>query len=133
MVYNLKKIIYTPRAPKPIGPYSQAICINGWLFISGQIPIDPITGNLVEGDLKVKTKRVLDNIKAILEDAGGSLGNVVKVTVYFKNLSMFSEFNEIYSEYFKEEPPARSVVEVSNLPRGSDIELDIVAYIGTCK
>lgn len=128
----LKKVIYTDKAPRPIGPYSQAICIDGWLYISGQIPIDPLTGDIIEGDLKTKTKRVLENIRAIIESAGGSLGDVVKVTVYLRDINLFRDFNQVYSDYFVDNFPARSVVEVSNLPRNADIEIDVIAYIGKC-
>lgn len=129
----MKTTILTEKAPKPVGPYSQAVCINGWLFLSGQLPLDPLTGSLLEGDFRAKVRRVLENIKVIVETAGGSLRDVVKVTVFLKDISRFQEFNEIYAEYFSEEPPARSVVEVSNLPKGSDLEVDVVAYIGECK
>jgi len=129
----LKVVIYAEKAPKPIGPYSQAICVNGWLFVSGQIPLDPVTGAMVEGDLRAKTRRVLENVKAIVEAAGGSLEDVVKVTVFLRDIKAFQEFNEVYSEYFKGVKPARSVVEVSNLPRNSDLEVEVVAYVGECK
>jgi len=129
----LKTVIYTEKAPKPIGPYSQAVCVNGWLYISGQIPIDPATGRLIEGSFKDQVKRALENAKAILEAAGGSLESVVKVTVYLKDMSKFQEFNEVYSEYFKQAPPARSVVGVSSLPRNAELMIDLVAYLGHCK
>ncbi len=124
-----KEVVYTCKAPKPIGPYSQAIKVDKFLFISGQIPIDPETGKLIEGDFKAKVRRVLENIKAIVEAAGGSLKNIVKVTVYLRDIGKFEEFNSVYSEYFREEPPARAVVEVSNLPKGVDIEIEAIAYI----
>lgn len=129
----MKTVIYTEKAPKPIGPYSQAVCVNGWLYISGQIPIDPATGRLIEGSFKDQVKRALENAKAILEAAGGSLESVVKVTVYLKDMSKFQEFNEVYSEYFKQAPPARSVVGVSSLPRNAELMIDLVAYLGHCK
>jgi 2-iminobutanoate/2-iminopropanoate deaminase len=129
----LKTVIYTEKAPKPIGPYSQAVCVNGWLYVSGQIPIDPATGRLIEGSFKDQVKRALENAKAILEAAGGSLESVVKVTVYLKDMSKFQEFNEVYSEYFKQAPPARSVVGVSSLPRDAELMIDLVAYLGHCK
>ncbi len=125
----VKEIIYTEKAPKPIGPYSQGIKVGNWLFISGQIPIDPITGQLVKGSFRDKVVRVLENIKAIVEATGGSLENVVKVTVYLRDISKFPEFNEIYAQYFREKPPARVVVEVSNLPKGVDLEVEAIAYI----
>lgn len=127
-----KTIIYTDKAPRPIGPYSQGICIDGWLYISSQLPLDPSTGQLVEGDFKKKVERVLENLKAIVEAAGGSLDNVVKVNVYIRNIDLFHSFNEVYSKYFTSEPPARSILEVSNLPRRVEIAIDAVAYIGKC-
>jgi len=129
----LKTVIYTEKAPKPIGPYSQAVCVNGWLYISGQIPIDPATGRLIEGSFKDQVRRALENAKAILEASGGSLESVVKVTVYLKDMSKFQEFNEVYSEYFKQDPPARSVIGVSSLPRNAELMIDLVAYLGHCK
>ncbi|MEM0031171.1 MAG: RidA family protein [Desulfurococcaceae archaeon] len=129
----MKKIIYTSNAPRPIGPYSQGVCVNGLLFISGQIPIDPATNSLVEGDFKSKVERVLENVKAIVEAAGGKINDIVKVTVFLRDISKFQEFNEVYSKYFGENPPARSVIEVSNLPRNVDLEVEAVAYIHECK
>jgi 2-iminobutanoate/2-iminopropanoate deaminase len=125
-----KKVVRTDKAPAPVGPYSQAVLAGGWLFISGQIPIDPQTGRMVEGSFEDKVRRVLENIKAIVEAAGGSLKDIVKVTVYLRDISRFEEFNRVYSEYFKEEPPARVVVEVSNLPKGADLEVEAIAYLG---
>lgn len=126
---RLVKVIYTSNAPKPIGPYSQGVIAGCFLFISGQIPIDPTTGVLVEGDFKDKVRRVLENIKAIVEAAGASLKDVVKVTVYLKNIKAFQDFNEVYVQYFSGNPPARAVVEVSNLPAGADIEVEVIAYV----
>ncbi len=130
---QIKQAVYTDKAPKPVGPYSQAIVIDGFLFVSGQIPIDPSTGNLIEGSFEEKTRRVLENIKAIIEAAGGTLDDVVKVTVYLKDIGRFSEFNKVYSEYFRGLPPARVVVEVSNLPLGADLEMEAIAYIPTIR
>ncbi len=127
----MKKIIYTERAPRPIGPYSQGVVAGCYVFISGQIPIDPSTGNIVNGEFSDRVIRVLENVKAIIESAGGSLNDIVKVTVFLRDIKMFQQFNEIYSRYFKENPPARTIVEVSNLPRGVDIEMEAIAYI--CK
>ncbi len=124
-----KKIVYTDRAPKPVGPYSQAVMVDGWLFVSGQIPIDPSTNQIVKGSFRNQVRRVLENIKAIVEAAGGTLKDVVKVTVYLRNIALYEEFNEVYREYFSEEPPARVVVEVSNLPKGVDLEVEAIAYI----
>lgn len=128
----MKKIVFTERAPRPIGPYSQAICVNGWLYVSGQIPLDPVTGDIVRGDFKVQVERVLENIRAIVESTGGRLEDVVKVTVYLRDIGRFSEFNEVYSKYFPRDPPARSVIGVSSLPRGVELEIDAVAYVGNC-
>jgi 2-iminobutanoate/2-iminopropanoate deaminase len=128
----LKKIVFTDKAPRPIGPYSQAVCVNGWLYLSGQIPLDPSTGEVVKGDFKIRAERVLENIKAIVESAGGKLEDVVKVTVYLKDMGKFTDFNEVYSKYFTRNPPARSVIGVSELPRGVELEIDVVAYTGTC-
>lgn len=113
-----------------MGPYSQGVVAGGWLYIAGQIPIDPATGRLVEGSFEDKVRRVLENIRAIVEAAGGSLRDVVKVTVYLRDISLFDEFNRVYASYFSEEPPARVVVEVSNLPKGVDLEVEAIAYLG---
>ncbi|MEM0371679.1 MAG: RidA family protein [Ignisphaera sp.] len=123
-----KEIIYTDKAPKPIGPYSQAVKIGPWLFISGQIPIEPSTGRIIEGDIKDQTRRVLENIKSILEACNYSLKDVVKVTVYLTDLNDLQDFNTIYSLYFDEKPPARTTVQVSALPRGVKVEIDVIAY-----
>ncbi len=125
----MKKAIFTEKAPKPVGPYSQGILAGGFLFVAGQIPIDPEKGEIIRGDFERETRRVLENIKAIVEAAGGTLKDMVKITVYLKDVGKFPEFNEIYGEYFKEEPPARVVVEVSDLPKGVDLMVDAVAYI----
>ncbi|MCD6546110.1 MAG: RidA family protein [Thermotogae bacterium] len=119
--------IRTDKAPKAIGPYSQGIKVGDFIFVSGQIPVDPNSGELVKGDIREKTKRVLENLKAVLESAGSSLEKVVKVTVFVKDISNFTAINEIYSEYFKEHKPARSFVEVSNLPKMVDIEIEVIA------
>jgi 2-iminobutanoate/2-iminopropanoate deaminase len=128
----MKKVIYTDKAPKPIGPYSQAVCIDGWLFISGQIPLDPSTGNIITSSFEKQVERVLENLKAIVEYAGGSVSSIVKTTIFLRDISMFPVFNEVYSKYFKEEPPARSVVEVKNLPRNAEIMIEAVAKINKC-
>lgn len=122
--------VFTDKAPKPIGPYSQAVRVGNTLFVSGQIPIDPFTGQLIKGGIREQTERILENIKAILETAGYSLVDVAWVFVALKDLSRFSEFNEVYSRYFKENPPARITVEVSNLPSGALIEISLIAVKG---
>lgn len=123
----MKEIINTDRAPKAIGPYSQAVKANGFIFVSGQIPIDPDTNDIVRGDIAEQTRRILKNIKNILEAAGASLEDVVKTTVYLKDIKKFGDMNQIYGEFFTTLFPARATVEVSNLPKGVDIEIDAIA------
>lgn len=129
MVTILIKKVSTDKAPKPVGPYAQGIVAGCLLFISGQIPLDPSTGELVEGDFKLKVRRVLENVKAVVEAGGGSLRDVVKVTVFLKDIKLFQAFNEVYLEYFGNTTPARSLVEVSNLPRGVEVEVEAIAYL----
>ena len=123
----MKKVISTAEAPQAIGPYSQAIEAGGFVFVSGQIPLIPATGDLVEGSVEVQTARVLENLKAILEAAGSSLESVVKTTVYITNMDDFTKVNGIYGQYFQENPPARVCVEVSKLPKGALVEIDVIA------
>lgn len=123
----MKKVISTANAPQAIGPYSQAIEAGGFVFVSGQIPLIPTTGELVEGSVEVQTARVLENLKAILEAAGLSLEAVVKTTVYITNMDDFTKVNGIYGQYFQENPPARVCVEVSKLPKGALVEIDVIA------
>ncbi len=123
----MKEIISTQRGPKAIGPYSQAIKANGFLFVSGQIPIDPQTNQMLEGDITRQTARVLENLKGIVEAAGSSLDRVVKTTVYLKDLSDFAAMNEVYGRYFPSASPARATVEVARLPRDVRIEIDLIA------
>lgn len=125
----MKKVISTDRGPKAIGPYSQAIVANGLLFISGQIPLDPQTNQLVEGDTARQTERVLENLKGILEAAGSSLDRVVRATVFLKDLGDLAAMNEVYGRYFPKEPPARSTVEVARLPRDVRVEIDLIALV----
>jgi 2-iminobutanoate/2-iminopropanoate deaminase len=122
-----KEIISTPNAPAAIGPYSQAVRWNGLVFCSGQIPLDPASGDLVQGGITKQTSRVLDNLKAVLEASGSSLGQVLKTTVFMKDLSEFAAMNEVYSHYFGENPPARATVEASRLPRDVRVEIECVA------
>lgn len=124
----MKKRILTAEAPKAIGPYSQAIAANGFLFLSGQIPLDPTTNALVAGDVAAQTERVLKNLEAILHAAGASLGQVVKTTVYLADLNDFAAMNEVYGRFFPEEPPARATVECSRLPRDVRVEIDAIAW-----
>lgn len=122
-----KKIIATDKAPKAIGPYSQGIIANSFLFTSGQIPLDPQTGKLVEGDIQIQARRSLDNLKAIIEEAGYSLTDVVKTTVFLKDIANFKAVNEIYATYFTLNPPARSAFQVAALPLNAEIEIEAVA------
>jgi 2-iminobutanoate/2-iminopropanoate deaminase len=119
--------IHTERAPKAIGPYSQAIRAGGLIFCAGQIPLDPATMNLVEGDIETQTRRVLQNLSAVLEAAGSSLSRVVKTTVFMADLGEFARMNAVYGEFFASAPPARSTVQAAALPRGARIEIECVA------
>ena len=124
-----KQIISTENAPEAIGPYEQAIRVGDFVYASGQIPLDPATGNLVEGEIKVQTRRALENLKAVLEAAGSSLDRVVKTTVFLKNIADFAAMNEVYAEYLGAAKPARSTVAVADLPRGALVEIDLVAMV----
>ncbi|HEU0184511.1 MAG TPA: RidA family protein [Blastocatellia bacterium] len=119
--------IQTDRAPQAIGPYSQAIKANGFIFASGQIPLDPATMQIVEGGVQEQTERVLDNLKAVLEAAGTSLDRVVKTTVYLADMNEFAAMNEIYARYFGATKPARATVQVARLPRDVKVEIDVIA------
>jgi len=120
--------VYTDGAPRPVGPYSQGVRAGCFLFVAGQIPLDPATGRLVEG-FEEAARRALENVKAIVEAAGGSLSDVVKVNVYLTDLGRFQEFNRVYSEFFKDSKPARAVVEVSRLPLDAPLEVEAIAYL----
>lgn len=122
----MKEIISTDRGPKAIGPYSQAIRANGFIFISGQVAFDPATSQLIEGDISQQTARVLENLKAIVEAAGSSLDHAVKTSVFLKDMGEFAAMNEVYSRYFSKNPPARSTVEVARLPRDVRVEIDLI-------
>jgi 2-iminobutanoate/2-iminopropanoate deaminase len=124
----MKSIISTEGAPMAIGPYSQAVGRNGWLFLSGQIPLDPVTGEVTGTSVAEQTTRVLENMKAVLAAAGLGLDDVVKTTVFLKDLSAFGSMNEVYSRYFSESAPARSTVEVSRLPRDVQVEVEAIAF-----
>lgn len=123
----MKEIISTNKAPKAIGPYSQAIKGNGFVFTAGQIALDPATNQLSEGDVAHQTARVLENLKSILEAAGSSLDRAIKATVYLKDMNDFVAMNEVYAHYFPKDPPARSTVEVARLPRDVRVEIDLIA------
>ena len=124
-----KKVIQTDKAPKAIGPYSQAIRAGNFLFLSGQIPLDPKTGELVKADIGKQTQQVLENIKGVLESQKLGMEDVVKVTIFLKNIGDFNRVNEVYSTYFLSSPPARSTVEVAKLPKDADIEIEAIAFI----
>lgn len=126
----MKDGVQTDKAPKAIGPYSQAIKANGFVFASGQIPLDPATMQVVEGGIREQTERVMKNLGAVLEAAGSSFESVVKTTVFLADLTDFAEMNEVYGGFFKEIPPARSTVEVSRLPRDVRVEIDLIALVG---
>lgn len=125
-----RKIIKTDGAPKAIGPYSQAVEAGGFVFVSGQIPIDPKTGNVVQADIKAQAKLVMDNAAAILAAAGCGMPDVVKSTIYLKSMADFAAVNEVYGSYFTSDPPARATVEVSRLPKDAAIEMDFTAWKG---
>lgn len=122
----MKEVISTEKGPKAIGPYSQAIKANGFIHTAGQIPFEPSTGQLLQGDVAQQTARVMENLKAIVEAAGSSLEKAVKATVYLKDMNDFAAMNEVYGRYFPKNPPARSTVEVSRLPRDARVEIDLV-------
>lgn len=123
----MKTCIATDQAPQAIGPYAQAVEAGGFLFVSGQIPLEPATGEMVRGGIDVQTARVLDNLQAILMAAGSSLKDVVKTTVYLKEMGDFARVNEVYARYFPEDCPARVCVAVSDLPKGALVEIDVIA------
>jgi 2-iminobutanoate/2-iminopropanoate deaminase len=125
-----KKIISTEQAPKAIGPYSQAVVANGVAYLSGQIPLDPATNQLVQGGIGEQTERVLENLKAVLEACGASLDSVVKTTVYLKDMSEFQQMNEVFGRYFSANPPARATIQAAKLPRDVSVEIDAIAVVG---
>ena len=123
----MKNIIYSENAPKPIGPYSQAVEIDNLVFLSGQIGIDPKTGNIVPGGVVAEARQVMKNIQAVLEEANLTFENMIKSTIFLTNLTVFNEVNQIYGEYFTEDFPARSTIEVQALPKGAKIEIEVIA------
>jgi 2-iminobutanoate/2-iminopropanoate deaminase len=125
----MKQVISTKKAPAAIGPYSQAIQVGNLIYTSGQIPIDPATGVFVEGSIKEQTRQSLTNVKAILEEAGLSMRNVVKTTVFMADMNDFADMNSVYAEFFTEPYPARSAVAVKTLPKGALVEIEVVAAI----
>lgn len=126
----MKQAIATSSAPAAIGPYSQAIKANGFLFLSGQVALDPASGQLVAGDIRAQTERVLKNLEAVLSAAGSSMAAAVKTTVYLADLGDFAAMNEVYARFFPQPPPARATVEVRRLPKDAKIEIDLIALAG---
>lgn len=126
----MKKIIATEAAPAAIGPYSQAVISGGVLYASGQIPLDPASGEIVGNDIAAQTEQVLKNLTAVLESAGASLAAVVKTTVYLQDMGEFAAMNEVYGRYFTDQPPARATVEVARLPKDVRVEIDCIATVG---
>ncbi|NPV44932.1 MAG: RidA family protein [Firmicutes bacterium] len=122
-----KQAISTKKAPAAVGPYSQAIKAGGFLFVSGQIPINPETGELVTGDIKAQTHQVLKNVKAIIEEAGLTMDDVVKATVFISDMDQFAAVNEVYAQYFGDVPPARACVEVARIPKDVGVEVEVIA------
>ena len=125
-----KEVILTGDAPAPIGPYAQAIRAGQFIFLSGNIPLDPATGGLVPGDIEAQTRRVLDNMQAVLKAAGSDLSRVVKTTIFLKDMNDFPRVNAVYAGYFSAEPPARSPVEVARLPKDVGVEIEAIALAG---
>lgn len=124
-----RQVVRADKAPKAIGPYAQAIRVGDFVFCAGQVGLDPSTGKLVEGDIQVQTRRVLQNLSGVLEAAGSSLSRVVKTTVFLTNLDDFQMMNAVYAEFFPSAPPARSTVQVSRLPAGASVEIDAIAMV----
>ncbi len=122
-----KEIVLTSQAPQPIGPYSQAVKVGGFVFCSGQIALDASTGQVVAGDVKEQSKKVMENLRAVLQEAGSDLNRVVKSTIFLKSMGDFPTVNEVYGGYFTEAPPARSTVEVSRLPKDVLVEIEVIA------
>ena len=123
----MRDVVLTDRGPKPIGPYSQGIRANGFLYISGQVALDPKTGEFVGADIRQQTERTLENIKGILEAAGSNIHHVVKTTVFLKDMNDFAAMNETYAKYFPSAPPARSTVQVARLPKDALVEIEVIA------
>lgn len=122
-----KQLVMTANAPAPVGPYSQAIAAGGFVFCSGQIPLDPKTGALLDGSIEAQTKLVMDNLKAVLDAAGSSMDNIVKTTIFLTDLGDFAKVNGVYGSYFGGNPPARSTVQVGALPKGARVEVECIA------
>jgi 2-iminobutanoate/2-iminopropanoate deaminase len=125
----MKEIVHTDRGPKPIGPYSQAVKASGFIYLSGQVALDPKTGDLTGSDIRQQTERTLENVKGILEAAGSNLHHVVKTTVFLKDMNDFVAMNEVYARYFTAAPPARSTVQVSRLPKDALLEIEVIGAL----
>jgi 2-iminobutanoate/2-iminopropanoate deaminase len=125
----MRDVVLTDRGPKPIGPYSQAIRANGFLFVSGQVALDPKTGEMTETDIRKQTERVLENVRGIVEAAGSKMNHIVKTTVFLKDMNDFGTMNEVYAGYFTLAPPARSTVQVSRLPKDALVEIEVIAIL----
>jgi 2-iminobutanoate/2-iminopropanoate deaminase len=123
----MKKVIATDRAPAAVGPYSQAVTHNGIAYVSGQIPIDPASGELLRGDIEGQTRQVLNNLKGVLEAAGSGMEQVLKITVYLKDMSDFAGMNKVFAEFFEQDPPARAAIEAARLPKDVGVEMDAIA------
>ena len=123
----MRDVVLTDKGPKPIGPYSQAIRSNGFLYVSGQVALDPTTGEFVDRDIRQQTQRTLENVKGILEAAGSNMHHVVKTTVFLKDINDFAAMNEVYAKFFTLAPPARSTVEVARLPKDALVEIEVIA------
>ncbi|WP_297207361.1 RidA family protein [uncultured Brachyspira sp.] len=124
-----KKIIKTHKAPQAIGPYSQAVKSGNFIFASGQVPLDPVSGNIEENDIKKQTTRVMENIKGLLEAENLTMSNIIKTTCFLSDMSNFASFNEVYATYFTENPPARSTVAVKSLPKDALVEVEVIAVV----
>ena len=125
----MRDTVLTDRGPKPIGPYSQAVRANGFLYVSGQVALDAKTGEMMGGDISQQTERTLENVKGIVEAAGSNLHHVVKTTVFLKDMNDFAAMNEVYAKYFTLTPPARSTVQVSRLPKDALVEIEVIAVM----
>ena len=125
-----KEVVFTGQAPEAVGPYSQAIKVNGFVFCSGQVALDPGSGELIDGSVAAQTNRAMENLKAVLREAGSGFDNVVKVTAYLIDMEDFAEFNAVYAQYFTNDPPARATVGVAALPKGARVEVECVATTG---
>jgi 2-iminobutanoate/2-iminopropanoate deaminase len=125
----MRDAVLTERGPKPIGPYSQAIRVSGFLYVSGQVALDPKTGEMTGADIRQQTERTLENVKGIVEAAGSKLSHVVKTTVFLKDMNDFTAMNEVYAKYFTSAPPARSTVQVSRLPKDALVEIEVIAVM----